>query len=86
MCIIFGRFWSSIRKVRKLHNDASKQGVKKINRAIYQMEMAEAQAAFISIALTRSEMVGIYNTTDDDWKGFIHLWRVVGYLMGLDDR
>ncbi|CAH1957859.1 unnamed protein product [Acanthoscelides obtectus] len=80
------RLWSSINKVRGMHNAASNKANTNYQYRINQMDMALTQFGFMGISLVRSEMMGVHNVSDLEWKGFIHLWRVVGYVLGIDER
>nr|CAI5829346.1 unnamed protein product [Callosobruchus analis] len=80
------RLWASINKVRNMHNAASNKANVHYKYRINQMDMALTQFGFMGISLIRSEMVGVHNVSEVEWKGFIHLWRVVGHVLGIDDR
>lgn len=47
--------------------------------------MAITQFAFVGMQLLNPELVGIVGTRDD-FENFSHYWRVLGYLMGIEDR
>ena len=80
------RLWKSIMKVRSKHNSASKRcssvGIVEITQA----QMAVGQFGFMGYIVSRSEEVGIYNSSDEDMEAFVHVWRVIGYIMGMEDR
>ncbi|XP_066142865.1 uncharacterized protein [Euwallacea fornicatus] len=80
------RLWRSITEVKNLHNSASKSGCKVGLKRISQKDMALTQFGFMGYQLIRGHFIGMRNITDEDWKGFIHLWRVVGHLLGIEDR
>ncbi|CAH1957858.1 unnamed protein product [Acanthoscelides obtectus] len=69
-----------------MHNAASNKANTNYQYRINQMDMALTQFGFMGISLVRSEMMGVHNVSDLEWKGFIHLWRVVGYVLGIDER
>ena len=48
--------------------------------------MAFSQFGFMGYALARREKVGLYKVKDEDLRGFVHVWRVVGFVMGIEDR
>ncbi|KAG5872413.1 hypothetical protein JTB14_013658 [Gonioctena quinquepunctata] len=48
--------------------------------------MVLTQFGFMAYQLVRSEAVGIHDATEEEWQAFLHVWRVVGYLMGIEDR
>ncbi|CAG9821186.1 unnamed protein product [Phaedon cochleariae] len=80
------RSWSSLEKVRKMHNFASKLGHRKLDYRINQLEMALTQFGFIGFALVRGRFIGIHEVSEEELKGFIHLWRALGYVLGIEDR
>ncbi|KAJ8944699.1 hypothetical protein NQ314_009406 [Rhamnusium bicolor] len=53
---------------------------------ISQKDMALTQFGFMGISLVRSKKVGIHEASDEEWEAFLHVWRVIGYLMGIEDR
>lgn len=69
-----------------MHNAASRYGYRILNYKINQRDMALTQFGFMGFALVRSTKVGIHDATEDELKGFIHLWRVVGYVLGIEDK
>lgn len=48
--------------------------------------MVVTQFGFMGYILTKPRLVGIYNDSKESVEGFIHVWRVVGYLLGIEDR
>lgn len=48
--------------------------------------MALTQFGFIGFVMTKPHMLGIHNPPQEDLEGFVHLWRVVGHLLGMEDR
>ncbi|XP_066262313.1 uncharacterized protein [Euwallacea similis] len=80
------RLWRSITEVKNLHNSASKSGCKAGLKRISQKDMALTQFGFMGYQLNRNQFLGMQNVSDEDWKGFIHLWRVVGHLLGIEER
>ncbi|XP_060532412.1 uncharacterized protein LOC132705661 isoform X2 [Cylas formicarius] len=78
--------WKSIKEVKSMHNSASKRCSKGGLGKISQMDMALTQFGFMGYQLTRSNWFGIGHITDEEWKGFVHLWRVVGYVLGIENR
>lgn len=69
-----------------MHNAASKQSNIKLKYRISQRDMALTQFGFMGFALVRSKMVGVHEATEEEWKAFIHIWRVVGYILGVEER
>lgn len=73
-------------EVRKKHNAASRSACKHGVGIISQADMAVTQFGFMGFATARPQLVGIYKASDEDWEGFFHVWRVVGYILGIEDR
>lgn len=69
-----------------MHNSASKSGCKAGLGRISQKDMALSQCGFIGLVIARGKFLGIHHPDNEDLKGFIHLWRIIGYLIGIEDR
>lgn len=69
-----------------MHNSASNQSSNKLKIRITQKDMALTQFGFMGFGLVRSKMVGVHEASEDEWQAFIHVWRVVGYMLGLEER
>lgn len=82
----FSRLWKSIADIRRMHNSASAVGCKAGLNRISQKDMALTQLGFIGFAVARGHLTGIQDQKEQNLKGFIHLWRVVGFLLGIEDR
>lgn len=57
-----------------------------IDYNINQKDMALTQFGFMGFALVRNKMVGIHEATEEEWKAFVHVWRVIGYILGIEDK
>ena len=53
---------------------------------ISQWDMAFTQYAFTGIIVTHPKQVGGWNIIDDDLRAYIHFWRGIGWLLGIEDR
>lgn len=84
--IFFLRLLASIEDVKRKHNAASKQSMRRLKYRFSQMDMALTQFGFMGFGLVRGAMVGIHNAKEEDLRGFIHVWRVLGYVLGIEDR
>lgn len=73
-------------EVRNKHNAASKSASKCGLGNITQKAMAITQFGFMGFAATNPRLVGLYDVTEEEWEGFFHVWRVVGYILGIEDR
>jgi len=51
-----------------------------------QFDMFLVQAAFFGGPLLYPEWYGCSRATDKEMAGFMHVWRVFGYYLGIDDR
>ncbi|KAL1512482.1 hypothetical protein ABEB36_002067 [Hypothenemus hampei] len=80
------KLWISIRDVRNKHNTASKRAKLVIKYRINQKDMIMAQWGFMGLVVARSEYLGIHEPDEYSWKCFIHLWRVIGYILGVTDE
>lgn len=48
--------------------------------------MALTQFGFIGYALARPNEIGVYKATREELEGLIHIWKVVGYILGVEDK
>ena len=76
----------SLEKVREKHNSSSKRSFTSGFNSITQKNMAFTQFGFMGYTISRSQEVGIHNPQEEELVGFIHVWRVIGYLMGIEER
>lgn len=80
------RAWISLKKVKYMHNTASKLATKRNLPPISQTDMTLTQFGFMGLAVCRSKLVGIHNASNEEFDGFIHFWRVIGSILGIKDR
>lgn len=80
------RLWESIKDVKSKHNSASKKALSNLKYRINQKDMALTQFGFMGLAVTRSKMLGIHEEDEEELKCFIHVWRVIGYVLGIEDE
>ncbi|XP_044265639.1 uncharacterized protein LOC123011968 [Tribolium madens] len=80
------KLWESVIEVKDKHNSVSKRccnaGLGRIN----QKDMALTQFGFMGFALAFREKIGLHDAKDDDLRALVHVWRVIGYVMGIEDR
>lgn len=79
------RSWKSLELVRKGHMMASKFAVKKQSGFINQRDMALTQFGFIGFIILKPHKLGI-QISNKDMEAIVHFWRVIGYLIGIDDK
>lgn len=48
--------------------------------------MVLTQFGFMGFVLVRSKQVGLHEANDEEWESFIHVWKVIGRLLGIEDR
>jgi len=53
---------------------------------INQMDMAITQFAFVGLFILFPDRFGAHSVSDEDMGCFVHLWRCLGYILGLEDR
>ncbi|KAL3287373.1 hypothetical protein HHI36_001847 [Cryptolaemus montrouzieri] len=80
------RSMESIKKIKYMHNTASKKAKSMGMAPITQKDMVLTQFGFMGFAIARSEMVGIHNASETDLQNLIHFWKVIGYILGIEDR
>ncbi|XP_056640076.1 uncharacterized protein LOC130447334 isoform X1 [Diorhabda sublineata] len=78
--------WKTLKKIKMKHNKVSKGSSNKSLNPLTQLDMAVAQFAFFGLGSIRAEFVGLQAVSEEDWKGLHHYWRVMGYLLGIEER
>lgn len=53
---------------------------------ISQTAMAMTKFGFMGYALVRPHLLGIKHDNDEDREAFVHLWAVIGYMLGIKDE
>lgn len=53
---------------------------------INQAEMSFTLFGFMGLVILYPEKLGIVGVTEEELDGFVHLWRVLGHLLGIEDR
>ncbi|XP_047114690.1 uncharacterized protein LOC124794985 [Schistocerca piceifrons] len=72
------RAFKSLTEVRGRHCAASRSA-----GSISQFDMAVTQFGFIGFTMVAPEKLGIERGGEE---GIVHFWRVIGYVMGMEDR
>uniref|UniRef100_A0A6E8VLK5 DUF2236 domain-containing protein n=1 Tax=Anopheles coluzzii TaxID=1518534 RepID=A0A6E8VLK5_ANOCL len=80
------RAWKSISFVRKTHAGVSRQASSvRPGMIISQRDMAITQFGFIGYIIISHRKLGVqYDPKDMD--AFVHMWRVIGHMMGIEER
>lgn len=55
-------------------------------RGLNQGDMSGTQFASMGLIVLYPEQFGIHNANDEDLEAFCHLWRGLGYLLGIEDQ
>ncbi|XP_069679178.1 uncharacterized protein [Periplaneta americana] len=61
-------------------------GFRKSRVFVNQMDMAITQFGFVGLFILYPERLGAHGVTDEDMECFVHLWRCLGYALGIEDR
>ncbi|XP_050295425.1 uncharacterized protein LOC126735471 isoform X2 [Anthonomus grandis grandis] len=80
------KLWESIKDVKSKHDSASKKSAKMLGYRINQKDMALTQFGFMGLILTRNRFLGVYDVNEEELKCFVHVWRVIGYVLGIKDE
>ncbi|XP_014226572.1 uncharacterized protein LOC106652251 isoform X1 [Trichogramma pretiosum] len=78
-------FFKSLHNVRKKHCIVSRRSSEAGLGRITQLDMALTQFGFIGFTLLSGDELGV-KTTEAELDGLIHFWRVIGQLLGMDER
>merc|ERR1719489_456312 len=89
-----GRANASLRLVRRYHSAVLRDprptaGVVKDEREAYevtQTDMVATQWAFCGLVVTRWRELGVQESSLAKLDDFLHFWRTIGYLIGVEDR
>ncbi|XP_034950839.1 uncharacterized protein [Chelonus insularis] len=79
------KWWKSLNTIRWKHATMSKKSGEKGIGQIPQHDMVLTQFGFIGYVLLNSKQLGFSNDPEL-LEGFVHLWRVVGYLLGIPNK
>ncbi|XP_050072949.1 rubber oxygenase-like [Anopheles maculipalpis] len=80
------RSWKSIAFVKKTHAGISKQAATvRSGMIISQRDMAITQFGFIGYVIISYRKLGI-PFDPKDMEAFVHFWRVIGHMMGIEER
>lgn len=79
------RAWKSICMVNKVHGAASRLSQSSKCGMITQKDMVLTQFGFMGLITLKSKLLGI-STNDEFLQSTVHFWRVIGFLMGIEDQ
>ncbi|XP_066586536.1 uncharacterized protein [Prorops nasuta] len=78
-------FLLSLKNVHMKHCIAFRRSAEAGLTKASQTDMALAQFGFIGFILVCSEKLGL-TCTKEELEGFVHMWRVIGYMLGMEDK
>lgn len=78
-------FLESLKIVRRKHCVAFRRSTEAGIHKPTQLDMALAQFGFIGYTMISGEYLGV-KTTSEEMEGVVHLWRVIGSMLGMDDK
>ncbi|XP_046428108.1 uncharacterized protein LOC124183527 isoform X1 [Neodiprion fabricii] len=78
-------FFASLKNVRRKHCVASKRASEAGINRISQFDMAVTQFGFIGFTILCGDELGVA-VSRKDLEGLIHLWRVIGSMLGIEER
>ncbi|XP_046401693.1 uncharacterized protein LOC124167727 [Ischnura elegans] len=84
--------YQSLAAVRGKHDAAARKALKMSSSSVplSQLDMVLTQFAFMGLAILCPNKLGISPTSSSsreaDEEGFIHFWRTIAYLLGVQDR
>ncbi|KYM95292.1 hypothetical protein ALC62_14203, partial [Cyphomyrmex costatus] len=79
------KFLESLKIVRRKHCIAFKRSTEAGIHKPTQLDMALAQFGFVGYIIICEKYLGI-NATHEDMEGVVHIWRVIGSMLGMDDK
>lgn len=53
---------------------------------VSQLDMSITQFGFFGLMIMHPDKFGAGSATEEELDGFVHMWRGLGYLLGIDDR
>ncbi|XP_071452714.1 uncharacterized protein [Hetaerina americana] len=53
---------------------------------INQLDLSLTQLGFVGLCVLYPQQFGAYDATEDELRGYVHLWRCLGYFLGIKDR
>lgn len=80
------RAYKSLKLVHAKHTAANRRGMTKNIGSLSQSSLAITQFGFMGFGLLMPEKLGVVVRDEKDMEGFIHFWRVIGYLLGVDEE
>lgn len=78
--------WKSLEYVRRIHAVSGKKANTANSRMLVsQKDVAITQFGFVGYVVLNHQKLGVQHS-QEGVEGFVHLWRTIGYMLGLEDR
>lgn len=78
--------WKSLYTVRSRHLRASMASKLKGTGIVSKKDIAITQFGFIGFSVLKPDKFGIRQLKEGDWDAYIYTWRVIGQMLGLEDK
>ncbi|CAH2051906.1 unnamed protein product, partial [Iphiclides podalirius] len=78
--------WKSLHAVRSRHVKAGRSARLKKQGTVSQRDVALTLFGFIGFGVLKPDKFGVRQMEEGDWDAFIYTWRVIGHMIGLEDR
>ncbi|XP_046964318.1 uncharacterized protein LOC124533189 [Vanessa cardui] len=78
--------WKSLQTVRSRHVQAGRAARLKGKGTISQRDVALTLFTLFGFAIVKPDKFSIRQREEGDWEALIHYWRVIGHMLGLQDR
>ncbi|XP_073948444.1 uncharacterized protein isoform X2 [Choristoneura fumiferana] len=80
------RSWKSLYTVRSRHLRAGLSSKLRGGGVVSQRDIALTQFGFMGFALLKPDKFGLRQLEEGDWDAYIHFWRTICHMIGLQDR
>lgn len=80
------RSWRALEIVRMRHFKASSTTKHTKHGVVSQRDMGLTVCAFFGFAVLHPEKLGIRASQPGDWDAFVFSWRVILYMLGIEER
>ncbi|XP_063585865.1 uncharacterized protein LOC134763235 [Penaeus indicus] len=77
--------YKSIQLVRRMHTSTHFEAQKLQKCFTSQADMVVTQWAFFGLVLTQGSQFGVQLTREEE-EGLVHFWRIIGYLLGIEEK
>ncbi|KAG6461450.1 hypothetical protein O3G_MSEX012629 [Manduca sexta] len=78
--------WKSLYTVRSRHARATLASKAKGIGIVSQRDVALTQFGFVGFSMLRPDLFAVRQLEEGDWDAYNHFWRVIGHMIGLQDR